>query len=76
MVGMNFTLVNQTDEQFQWRVIGLTAATSVISALAELAGARRVLRPVRRLAAATDHISRPGICPSRCHPPAGTRSAG
>jgi len=60
MVGMNFTLVNQTDEQFQWRVIGLTAATSVISALLSWLVLGRVLRPVRRLAAATDTSPRPG----------------
>ncbi|MBF6435213.1 HAMP domain-containing sensor histidine kinase [Nocardia cyriacigeorgica] len=57
MVGQNIAEVDRIDSEFLWRTALITAAAVVLVAVSSWLLIGRILRPIRRLAAATARIS-------------------
>lgn len=57
MVGLNYTDVERVDSAFFWRTAGITAIAVGAAALLSWLAIGRILRPIRRLADATEHIA-------------------
>lgn len=57
MVAQRYEKPDQVDKEFLWRTGGITALAVAVSALLSWLAIGRILRPVRRLLAATEHIS-------------------
>ncbi|WP_280446415.1 HAMP domain-containing sensor histidine kinase [Nocardia brasiliensis] len=57
MVAQRYEKPDQIDQEFLWRTGGITALAVAVSALLSWLVIGRILRPVRRLLAATEHIS-------------------
>ncbi|WP_378733190.1 ATP-binding protein [Nocardia brasiliensis] len=57
MVAQRYQEPEQLDNEFRWRTGGITLIAVALSALLSWLAIGRILRPVRRLLAATEHIS-------------------
>ncbi|MFI6869505.1 ATP-binding protein [Nocardia sp. NPDC050406] len=57
MVSQNYADVERIDREFLWRTVWITAIALAAAALLCWLAIGRILRPIRRLAAATDHIA-------------------
>ncbi|MFI9505604.1 ATP-binding protein [Nocardia sp. NPDC052566] len=57
MVSQNFAEAERIDREFLWRTTGITALALAAAALACWLAIGRILRPIRRLADATEHIA-------------------
>ncbi|GAB0103087.1 HAMP domain-containing sensor histidine kinase [Nocardia sp. JMUB6875] len=57
MVGQNYAEVERVDREFLWRTASITAAAVLLVALAAWLAIGRILRPMRRLAHATQRIT-------------------
>ncbi|PXX69321.1 two-component system sensor histidine kinase MprB [Nocardia tenerifensis] len=57
MVAQRYRESERIDREFLWRTGGITAIAVALSALLSWLAIGRILRPVRRLLAATEHIS-------------------
>ncbi|AYF78376.1 sensor histidine kinase [Nocardia yunnanensis] len=57
MVGQNYTEVLRVDSEFRWRTAAITAVAVLVAALISWLAIGAVLRPLRRLHAATQRIT-------------------
>lgn len=57
MVGQHYRESARVDQQFLWRTAGVTIGAVALSALLAWLAIGRILRPVRRLLTATEHIA-------------------
>ncbi|WP_051177917.1 HAMP domain-containing sensor histidine kinase [Nocardia concava] len=57
MVGQNYAEVERVDREFLWRTASITAVAVLVVALAAWLAIGRILRPMRRLAHATQRIT-------------------
>lgn len=57
MVGQNYAEVERVDREFLWRTVSITAVAVLVTALISWLAVGRILRPMRRLAHATQRIT-------------------
>ncbi|WP_225731153.1 MULTISPECIES: HAMP domain-containing sensor histidine kinase [unclassified Nocardia] len=57
MVGHRYAISDRIENEFFWRTGGITALAVAVSALLSWLAIGRILRPVRRLLTATEHIA-------------------
>ncbi|GAB4585845.1 HAMP domain-containing sensor histidine kinase [Nocardia sp. IFM 10818] len=57
MVSQNYAEIERIDDEFLWRTASITAAAVAVAAVLSWLLIGRILRPIRRLATATRHIT-------------------